>query len=170
MDIQFSHSTLGYLIRKKFDSVTDSYGRGNKKLSWRDRNRNRCNECRRESRQNNPELHNRYKCEYRYRHPQKSRAHYNLTDAIRRSKIERPNQCTICGKLCTPEGHHPDYSKPLDVVWACRDCHKSLHIQLDKLDELFSLSLSEPMRPVSHVYHSYPAGVSAHLNKEVENV
>jgi len=45
------------------------------------------------------------------------------------------------------------------------------HIQLNKLEELFTLSLSEPTCPVSHVYYSYTlAGVSAHLNKEVENV
>jgi hypothetical protein len=26
-----------------------------------------------------------------------------------------------------PQAHHPDYSKPLDVVWLCDDHHKQAH-------------------------------------------
>lgn len=34
--------------------------------------------------------------------------------------------CNDCGSTAT-EAHHEDYSKPLDVVWLCRDCHHSKH-------------------------------------------
>lgn len=44
-------------------------------------------------------------------------------------QITRPNYCTLCGKICKPEGHHCDYTKPLDVTWACKKCH----VELDKI-------------------------------------
>lgn len=34
--------------------------------------------------------------------------------------------CEVCGKSPT-DGHHPDYTKPLDVVWLCRLHHLGLH-------------------------------------------
>jgi transcription elongation factor Elf1 len=34
--------------------------------------------------------------------------------------------CQVCGELKT-EAHHPDYTKPLDVVWLCKDHHMQEH-------------------------------------------
>lgn len=31
-----------------------------------------------------------------------------------------------CGEIKV-DGHHPDYSKPLEVVWLCRPCHMDEH-------------------------------------------
>jgi hypothetical protein len=25
--------------------------------------------------------------------------------------------------------HHPDYDKPLEVVWVCRSCHLDIHAE-----------------------------------------
>lgn len=34
--------------------------------------------------------------------------------------------CQVCGDP-NSEMHHPDYDKPLEVEWMCRDCHLELH-------------------------------------------
>lgn len=60
--------------------------------------------------------------EYRLKYPERVRAHQRVTDAIRRGKIIRL-PCNICGELKS-EGHHEDYSKPLDVIWLCRIHHR----------------------------------------------
>lgn len=57
------------------------------------------------------------------RDPKKARAHNKLNKAIKSGNLIRPSQCSSCGKECRPDGHHPDYSKPLEVVWLCRSCH-----------------------------------------------
>jgi hypothetical protein len=41
--------------------------------------------------------------------------------------IQRPENCEICMKQCTPEGHHFDYSKPKEVQWVCCECHYKIH-------------------------------------------
>lgn len=53
--------------------------------------------------------------------------------AKRSNQIVRPDSCIGCGvrtKLLL--AHHPDYERPLHVVWFCRRCHKVLHVELMK--------------------------------------
>lgn len=56
---------------------------------------------------------------------QKANARAYLNVYIRRGKIVRM-PCHVCGSP-KAEGHHHDYSKPLDVVWLCRPCHMAEH-------------------------------------------
>lgn len=56
----------------------------------------------------------------------KLQARFALNNAIRKGHIKRGN-CSICGTTKDVEGHHPDYSKPLNVIWVCPSCHSSLH-------------------------------------------
>lgn len=37
--------------------------------------------------------------------------------------------CRDCGAEKV-QAHHPDYSKPLDVIWLCRRCHVAEHVRL----------------------------------------
>lgn len=53
----------------------------------------------------------------------KKRAHNVVLNALRRGKLARPSACSECGKKCRPDAHHPDHSKPLEVIWLCRSCH-----------------------------------------------
>jgi len=45
--------------------------------------------------------------------------------AIRSGRLTKL-PCYNCGSKRS-QAHHPDYSKPLDVVWLCRTCHLAAH-------------------------------------------
>ena len=52
-------------------------------------------------------------------------AHVALQSAIHRGVIKR-EPCAVCGAEKV-DGHHPNYDRPMDVVWLCRRHHKELH-------------------------------------------
>jgi len=62
---------------------------------------------------------------YRERNPEKHAAHLALTRALRRGAIVRQS-CERCG-VDRVEGHHDDYSKPLEVRWLCKRHHLAAH-------------------------------------------
>lgn len=45
--------------------------------------------------------------------------------ALKTGKLVK-TPCHVCGEERV-EGHHPDYSRPLDVVWLCREHHLQVH-------------------------------------------
>ena len=55
------------------------------------------------------------------------KAHCIVAVAIKEGKLVRPPKCESCNKECKPHGHHPDYSKPLEVKWLCQLCHRRIH-------------------------------------------
>ena len=55
------------------------------------------------------------------------RAGRKLQDAVKKGLVEKL-PCWVCGDLDV-EGHHPDYSAPLDVVWLCNAHHREVHQQ-----------------------------------------
>ena len=59
----------------------------------------------------------------RKRDPLKVKARETLRNAVRDGRIEKPSQCVMCSTVGPVEGHHTDYSKPLDVEWLCQRCH-----------------------------------------------
>ena len=54
----------------------------------------------------------------------KHRARMKANYARRNGKLI-PEPCK-CGSDHV-EMHHPDYTKPLEIVWICRNCHLELH-------------------------------------------
>lgn len=56
--------------------------------------------------------------------PERSRARSAVNFAVRTGKLV-PWPCLVCG--AKSEAHHPDYSRPLDVVWLCSVHHKEAH-------------------------------------------
>ena len=64
---------------------------------------------------------------YRGDNPEKIKAHNALNAAVNRGKILRPDVCSFCGVTCIPDGHHADYTKPFEVEWLCKPCHRLAH-------------------------------------------
>ena len=57
------------------------------------------------------------------------RAWNALYYALKTGKIDKPETCSVGGEFVGKskiQGHHRDYSKPLDVIWCCQDHHVSL--------------------------------------------
>ena len=60
-------------------------------------------------------------------HPRQRSATDAYYNAMKRGDITRPSSCSICSKLCTPQAHHCDYNKPLEVIFMCTTCHAKWH-------------------------------------------
>lgn len=69
----------------------------------------------------------KYQAQYRDRWPEKHRAKQAVNNAIRDGRLVRPKHCQECGATGKIHGHHPDYSKPLEVMWLCVQCHGLQH-------------------------------------------
>ena len=75
-----------------------------------------------------------YLAAYRDKFPEKQAAHNAINNAVRDGRIEKPDRCSHCHEMGRVVGHHPDYSKPLEVVWLCDPCHLNLHAFLETVE------------------------------------
>lgn len=82
-------------------------------------------------REENPEKYDKIyhgiRKKFRQNNPEKIRANGIVNDMLRYGKLERPNTCSVCGVECKPQAHHPDYSKPTEIIWVCTKCHAFIH-------------------------------------------
>lgn len=79
----------------------------------------RCKACR-----------NRKTATWKTNNREKYRAHMKVSEALQRGVLVRPNLCEDClERVERPDAHHDDYSKPLDVRWLCRSCHRAEHVR-----------------------------------------
>ena len=103
---------------RKFISRQDYLKRRSKLLKyWNKRNKTQIAKAHRK----------KYKLKMKKENPIRYKAIYAVKDAIRVGKIRKRNICEICYTTENIEGHHPDYSKPLEVIWMCKKCHHKLH-------------------------------------------
>lgn len=82
-----------------------------------------------------------WKAEYKQKYPERVKAHELVTTAVKRGKLQR-TPCAQCGATKT-EAHHEDYTKPLEVMWFCREHHR----EADKRLGIGSKDFSRLARP-----------------------
>ena len=71
------------------------------------------------------ETHKRCRLNYNRESAHKKAAHRKAWRALHAGKLQR-KPCQECGNE-NSEMHHPDYAKPLDVMWLCKLCHETWH-------------------------------------------
>jgi len=59
------------------------------------------------------------------RNPERRKVRDAVKYALRTGKLQKL-PCGVCGEL-EVEGHHSDYSRPLDVIWLCKEHHREIH-------------------------------------------
>lgn len=59
-------------------------------------------------------------------HPDRMKARNALGNAVRDGRVQKL-PCAFCGAAEALEAHHHDYTKPLDVTWLCKPCHRRFH-------------------------------------------
>lgn len=62
--------------------------------------------------------------EYRNEFPNRRKANAMVARALRVGTLQK-QPCWVCGAAAL--AHHPDYDRPLDVVWLCQPHHKQAH-------------------------------------------
>jgi len=65
------------------------------------------------------------KDKWRKNFPERKNAQMKVYHAVKKGLLIR-QPCFICGEKS--EAHHPDYSRPLDVVWLCASHHRQAHL------------------------------------------
>ena len=93
-----------------------------------------CDFNRAQNPQNAPKIDKRIKYDERYRKRNPLHTTRLRFRAALRNGDVIPEPCEICGTTEDIHGHHPDYSKPLEVIWLCRKHHAALHKELRSLN------------------------------------
>ena len=57
--------------------------------------------------------------------PEKVAARVAVRSALKMGLLKRED-CR-CGSIQKTQAHHPDYTKPLHVIWLCPPCHRAEH-------------------------------------------
>lgn len=100
---------------------------------WRAANRQRAREIQRRT---DARIERRTRKRDRRRSsPEKDAARHAVARALLNGELVRPETCERCGQdpgraiggRAMIEGHHVDYSRPLDVEWLCARCHADEH-------------------------------------------
>ena len=75
----------------------------------------------------NPEKLREAKLKWNKNNRHKKAAHLRVKRALVKGIMVKKQFCEICGDNGNIEGHPPNYTEPLNVVWVCKKCHTKIH-------------------------------------------
>lgn len=78
---------------------------------------------------------------YAVNFPNRKKAHKLVDGAIEKGNLIR-QPCFVCEEIKV-HAHHPDYDRPLDVVWLCAGHHNEVHRQYDRKADLVLLDTTK---------------------------
>jgi hypothetical protein len=84
-------------------------------------------------------------------YPETKAARVALRNALRRGEVVKPPACEKCGTPGYVEGSHNDYSRPLEVEWLCRSCHRAKDRARPLTRELLATALAAAEREVAEL-------------------
>lgn len=71
------------------------------------------------------EQHARSQRRWAARNPEKTKAH----DIVHAQGVPLADRCARCGSGNNLHRHHPDYTKPKEVITLCSACHRKTHCE-----------------------------------------
>jgi hypothetical protein len=77
------------------------------------------------------DAHSRATTAWKEKNAVRRAAHVILGNAVKNGRVMK-HPCWVCGEAA--EAHHPDYSRPLDVVWLCSAHHKQAHALVKNIE------------------------------------
>ena len=63
------------------------------------------------------------------KYPQKHSCRVMLRYWIKKGIVIKPKICQSCGLEKPLDGHHEDYTKPKEVIWLCKLCHRQYDVR-----------------------------------------
>ena len=92
----------------------------------------KCGRPRREKQRTCRECHAAYMREWRKTHPLTEEQRRRMVcrsyaKVYEKRGVLRRQPCQVCGESDGVQKHHPDYDRPLLVVWLCREHHQQHH-------------------------------------------
>lgn len=102
-----------------------------------------CRDCntkrfRESKRKNGPEYIREISKRTYEKHKEKWLARAKVHLAVKNGLLIKPKKCEVCELKKPLQGHHPDYTKPLEVIWLCSGCHADEHNRLKREKQLLA--------------------------------